>query len=65
MINLLVQGIMGIAGDAISGFVETKKAKAKQKLVKIQAETRIKEKKSVVPKLIVISYFRMITVRNN
>jgi hypothetical protein len=44
MINLLVQGIMGIAGDAISGFVETKKAKAKQKLVQIQAETTIMEK---------------------
>ena len=42
--NLLVQGIMGIAGDAISGFVETKKAKAKQKLVQIQAETTIMEK---------------------
>jgi len=44
MMNLLVQGIMGIAGDAISGFVETKKAKAKQKLVQIQAETTIMEK---------------------
>lgn len=42
--NLLVQGIMGIAGDAISGFMETKKAKAKQKLVQIQAETTLMEK---------------------
>lgn len=44
MMNLLVQGIMGIAGDAISGFMETKKAKAKQKLVQIQAETTLMEK---------------------
>jgi hypothetical protein len=35
---------MGIAGDAISGFMETKKAKAKQKLVQIQAETTLMEK---------------------
>jgi hypothetical protein len=44
MMNLLVQGIMGIAGDAISGFMETKKAKAKQKLVQIEAETTLMEK---------------------
>ena len=44
MINLLVQGLVGIAGDAISGFVETKKAKAKQKLVQIEAETTLMEK---------------------
>lgn len=42
--NLLVQGLVGIAGDAISGFVETKKAKAKQKLVQIEAETTLMEK---------------------
>ena len=44
MINLLVQGLLGVAGDAVSGFVETKKAKAKQKLVKIEAETSLLEK---------------------
>jgi len=44
MMNLLVQGLVGIAGDAISGFVETKKAKAKQKLVQIEAETTLMEK---------------------
>lgn len=44
MINLLLQGLVGVAGDAVSGFVETKKAKAKQKLVKIEAETSLLEK---------------------
>lgn len=44
MINLLVQGLMGVAGDAISGFVETKKAKAKHKIMKIEAETSLMEK---------------------
>tara|TARA_B100001287_G_C22283972_1_gene345135 strand:+ start:135 stop:518 length:384 start_codon:yes stop_codon:yes gene_type:complete len=44
MINLLVQGLLGVAGDAVSGFMETKKAKAKQKLVKIEAETSLLEK---------------------
>ena len=44
MINLLLQGLVGVAGDAVSGFVETKKAKAKQKLVKIEAETSLMEK---------------------
>jgi len=44
MINLLVQGLMGVAGDAVSGFIETKKAKAKQKLMQIEAETTLMEK---------------------
>lgn len=44
MINLLLQGLVGVAGDAVSGFIETKKAKAKQKLVKIEAETSLMEK---------------------
>ena len=44
MINLLLQGLMGVASDAIGGYVETKKAKAKQKLVQIEAETTIMEK---------------------
>ena len=44
MINLLVQGLLGVAGDAVSGFMETKKAKAKQKLVKMEAETSLLEK---------------------
>lgn len=44
MINLLIQGLMGVAGDAVSGFIETKKAKAKQKLMQIEAETTLMEK---------------------
>lgn len=44
MINLLVQGLLGVAGEAVTGFIDTKKAKAKQKLVKIEAETSLMEK---------------------
>lgn len=44
MIGMLIQGVMGIAGEAVGGYMETKKAKAKQKLVQIEAETTIMEK---------------------
>jgi hypothetical protein len=44
MINILLQGLLGVAGEAVTGFIDTKKAKAKQKLVKIEAETSIMEK---------------------
>jgi hypothetical protein len=44
MINVLLQGLLGVAGSAVEGYVETKKAKAKQKLVKIEAETSLMEK---------------------
>lgn len=44
MINVLLQGLFGVASNAVEGFIETKKAKAKQKLVKIEAETSIMEK---------------------
>lgn len=44
MINLLVQGLVGVASDAIGGYMETKKAKAKQKLVQIEAETTLMQK---------------------
>ena len=37
----LVKIFGGLAGDIIGGVIETKKAKAKQKLVKIEAETEI------------------------
>ena len=43
MINVLIQSLAGIAGDAVSGYMETKKAKAKQKLMKIEAETSLME----------------------
>lgn len=44
MMSLVLQGLFGVASSAVEGFVETKKAKAKQKLVKIEAETSIMEK---------------------
>lgn len=44
MINILLQSLLGVAGEAVTGFIDTKKAKAKQKLVKIEAETSLMEK---------------------
>tara|TARA_R100001460_G_scaffold3427_4_gene10418 strand:- start:2649 stop:3032 length:384 start_codon:yes stop_codon:yes gene_type:complete len=44
MINILLQGLLGVAGEAVTGYMDTKKAKAKQKLVKIEAETSLMEK---------------------
>lgn len=37
----LVKIFGGLAGDIIGGVIESKKAKAKQKLVKIEAETEV------------------------
>lgn len=44
MINVLLQGLFGVASSAVEGYVETKKAKAKQKLVAIEAETTLMQK---------------------
>jgi len=44
MINVLLQGLFGVASSAVEGYIDTKKAKAKQKLVKIEAETTLMEK---------------------
>ena len=41
MIQMLIKPLLGVAGDVIKGFVDTKKAKAEQKLTKIKAETEI------------------------
>ena len=41
MLQMLIKPLFGVASDAIGGYMETKKAKAKQKLVKIEAETEI------------------------
>ena len=41
MLRMLIKPLLGVASDAIGGYMETKKAKAKQKLVKIEAETEI------------------------
>ena len=40
----IITGLIGLAGSAVDGYVETKKAKAKQKLVQIEAETTNMEK---------------------
>lgn len=44
MIGVILQGLMGVASEAVGGYIETKKAKAKQKLVQIEAETTLMEK---------------------
>ena len=36
MLNLLIKPLLGVAGQAVSGFVETKKAKAQLKLTEVQ-----------------------------
>ena len=41
MLQMLIKPLLGVASDGIGGYMETKKAKAKQKLVKIEAETEI------------------------
>ena len=43
MLNLLLKPLLGVAGQAVSGFIETKKAKAENKLVEIKAKTKLKE----------------------
>lgn len=37
----LLKPFLGLATDIVGGVIETKKAKAKQKLVKIEAETQV------------------------
>jgi hypothetical protein len=37
----LLKPFLGLATDIVGGIVETKKAKAKQKLIKIEAETQV------------------------
>ena len=43
MLQLLLKPLLGVAGQAVSGFIETKKAKAENKLVEIKAKTKLKE----------------------
>ena len=43
MLGLLLKPLLGVAGQAVSGFIETKKAKAENKLVEIKAKTKLKE----------------------
>ena len=43
MLQLLLKPLLGVAGQAVSGFIETKKAKAENKLTEIKAITALKE----------------------
>ena len=43
MLNLLLKPLLGVAGQAVSGFMETKKATAVAKLTEIKAVTALKE----------------------
>ena len=43
MLQLLLKPLLGVAGQAVSGFIETKKAKAENKLVEIKAKTKLRE----------------------
>ena len=41
--QLLAKPLLGVAGDAVKGFVQTKKAKAELKLTEVQAATKLKQ----------------------
>ena len=43
MWHLLLKPLIGVAGDAVKGFVTTKKLKAEHKLTKIKADTKLME----------------------
>ena len=43
MLGLLIKPLLGVAGDAVKGFVQTKKAKAELKLTEVQAATKLKQ----------------------
>ena len=43
MLQFLLKPLLGVAGQAVSGFIETKKAKAVAKLTEIKAVTALKE----------------------
>jgi len=43
VLQLLIKPLLGVAGQAVSGFLETKKAKAEAKLTEIKAVTALKE----------------------
>ncbi len=42
MWGLLVKPLLGVAGDAVKGFVDTKKAKAELKVTEVKAATNYK-----------------------
>ncbi len=43
MWGLLVKPLLGVAGDAVKGFVDTKKAKAELKVTEVKAATKLKQ----------------------
>ena len=43
MINLLVKPLLDVAGTAVKGFVETKKAKAELAVTEVKAKQKLKE----------------------
>ena len=43
MLNMLISPIANIVGDAVKGFVATKKAKAELAVTEIKAKTKLKE----------------------
>ena len=43
MWGLLVKPLLGVAGDAVKGFVDTKKAKAELKVTEVRAATKLKQ----------------------
>ena len=44
MLNLLIKPLLGVAGDVVKGVVNTRKAKAEQKITEIKAKTSLMEK---------------------
>jgi hypothetical protein len=43
MLQLLLKPLLGVAGQAVSGFVETKRIKQEAKLTEIQAKTKLRQ----------------------
>ena len=43
MLGLLIKPLLGVAGDAVKGFVDTKKAKAELKVTEVKAATKLKQ----------------------
>jgi len=43
MLSLLIKPLMGVASNAVSGYIETKKAKTELKLTTIKATQKLKE----------------------
>jgi len=43
MIQMLIKPLLGVATNAVSGYVETKKAKAELAVTEIKAKTKLKE----------------------